>query len=329
MTTTAAGPNRDAQSNDEEDLDELESICGKASNDPVDDDVEIRSIYGNAYAYPSAQCPHHHNPTYYNDEAYVASPTPQFIGPVPAKGVSPFDAYSKHLLASFFRQQAFLSSTPPEEAKRRLNTKRCIQIRKAWDKQSQEWNRAVRDYDPSAVDLARLKKSDLLGLVRHIEDSLRQRHTVSVRLATWIWAILAKIDPSTLESPEMGIMRDMAKEAIKCQLKRDHKIHKADREALKEVAGDSTGGSEEARGRDKTACISSQDRRRNTSSLSSTGRRRYSSSPSPVRKELTCGSSPLPHDLNTTVALDMIILIVGEVYGQRDLLKSRQEWKSE
>jgi regulator of vacuolar morphogenesis len=143
-------------------------------------------------------------------------------------------------------------------------------------------------------------------LVMKLERMLWTEDQIKVaRVGAWVWAILGKCrDRGELSSEEVADLRQLAQIALR--LKGDH--HPADVDVDDEDGTVDGTAHEDESARDNT----------NEPDVS------HSEGEVPMTGKPEEGGLRQQKLLSTT--LDMIVTIVGEVYGQRDLLDARTIW---
>lgn len=166
--------------------------------------------------------------------------------------------------------------------------------------------------DPHPVQLACMDTDTVVELVRFIGINLwrflRFRDPVRLtRVGAWIWALLGKCrERGELSSEEIGELRDLAQNALRMQRGGQGGM------ALVVVEDES------------------EDERRHaddTPGKDPTGTAKETGGEMTQADKLDEGEVNKQKLLRTTI--DMIVTVVGEVYGQRDLLDLRLKWPDE
>lgn len=158
--------------------------------------------------------------------------------------------------------------------------------------------------DPHPVQLACMDAETVLGLVRFLNEKLDTwlrypDEKIVSRVSAWVWAILGKCrDRGELASEEIGEIRELAQGAIRLQEQRK--------------AGTKANGNHES----GNSFGEDGDERNDGSAAVGEGAK--------IAKEGI--DEILDRTAMIPMMLDMIITVVGEVYGQRDLLESRIKW---
>jgi regulator of vacuolar morphogenesis len=247
---------------------------------------------------------------YYHDGAYTATMN-NVTAPVDcARTLPPAQKhYYGSLLAQFRLTRATVRCSPPLSAVEALRSDQFISFPEHTEKVYAQWRGQLLSRDPSPVQLACMDTDTILELVRflgvHLEEMLQQRTLVNIRrLGAWVWAILGRCkDRGELLSEEIGDLRHLAQLALRIQ--NDGLGASAARESkdsieeeAANVGGDSakSGVARFPVGEDDVESVAQSD----------------------------LIEASWQEMLSTT--LDMIVTVVGEVYGQRDLLDLRAKW---
>ncbi|KIW99712.1 uncharacterized protein Z518_11125 [Rhinocladiella mackenziei CBS 650.93] len=253
---------------------------------------------------------------YYHDGAYTAVTR---APPVEAESIPPSQQhYYDSLLAQFKLVQATMRCTPPLRNIQNLQSSQLISFPEGSRKARMQWEAHMLSSDPHPVQIACMDSDTVLELVRFLKRKLhrflQQRdESGTVRIGAWIWAVLGKCrHPGELSSEEIGELRELAQRAVEIQEGRNEEEDAAGDEDL-EFEGLIE---EDAAGRGNAG-----------------GSRAVVS---PLPESMEAGDTDTQYDqgakedldrarlMRTT--LDMIITVVGEIYGQRDLLDLRMKW---
>lgn len=195
--------------------------------------------------------------------------------------------YYESLLAQFRLLQATLRCTPPLETIQELPPDRLISFPADSQQAAERWEKHVMTSDPSMVQMACMDTDSVWELVRKLGEMLSKITENPQRLGAWAWAVLGRC-------PELGMC---------------HSEEVGDLRALARTAAlllhahdieGSDGKSEQAVGAGQGSGIKEQG-------------------PPGPEMDINWASSE--------TALDMIITVVGEIYGQRDLLEQRRVWQ--
>lgn len=178
--------------------------------------------------------------------------------------------------------------------------------------------------DPHPVQVACLDMETVLELVKLLRMKLslfllNQDRTIVARVGVWIWAVLGKCrDRGEMSSEDIGELRGLAQRAVRI-------LEKLDREAQGERWSlDSEG---EASNEDEAAQQSKGETdmgsRPPVAQLGDEGKQTGQDA---AVREAADAVEEMDCPRLRRITLDVIITVVGEVYGQRDLLEQRQKW---
>lgn len=166
----------------------------------------------------------------------------------------------------------------------------------------------VQKSSPSLSQLQALDQEDTLRMLELIQKRyFRRGETLGQHTSAWIWALLARLsDVGTMNNDEVFVLRDLGKRALVIQISFNDTAMAAQLEELSRE--ESAWYSDEAN--------SPQDEGPQTAATA-------------VADKTDAAGSSVTQMLdpeNTLAILDMIVTIVGEFFGQRDLLDSRRCW---
>ena len=168
----------------------------------------------------------------------------------------------------------------------------------------------VHNMAPSPAQLQALDQEDTLSMLELIQKHCFKRgETLRPSTSAWIWALLAKLDDvGTMNNDEVFVLRDLGKRALVIQISFNDAAMAAQLEEISRA--EAAWESDEAN--------ASQHEGQGTTAADAT-------------KTDTAGSTvtQMLDPENTLATLDMIVTIVGEFFGQRDLLDSRSSWDPE
>ena len=208
--------------------------------------------------------------------------------------------YYDTLLAQFRVVQATLRCLPPLEAVQALGDTRPISFPSGSITARRAWERHVLGNNPHPVQMSCMDIESIFGLVGLLRKLLRQLPTYSEkvrkRIGAWVWASIGKFpDRGELGGDEIARMRELAPTATTV-LQGNDTVDEGSEDDNDEEA-DEIGSTIEAAMRTEMMDDSSLKQEEIESEMDS-----------------------------TRVILDMILTVVGEVYGQRDLLELRPKW---
>jgi hypothetical protein len=297
---------------------------------------------------------------YYSEGTYIAAPP---IGPAlpddacydsddedftHVQSMSPQEAYTTRLLSLFHSQRITLRSIPPaiDKLPHKMEVVECL-----------------NGHDPVPAELSAMTTTFVFRLLELVTKQLKRDQNISSRKSAWVMSILARLDEKLMDSDSVYLVRELSRKAMWVRFGFDERFaEQTDTfEYNSEHQEDYEEEEDKPRGRQQTK--DDRTRRRNTSSLSQyrvpepATEPKIDGSSLKTAAEARLGSDAaiaaaklqllekLGHeaqddpvvegekvkeielpDMNTKATLDMIITIVGEVYGQRDLLEGRIDW---
>lgn len=208
--------------------------------------------------------------------------------------------YYDSLLAQFRLHQATLRCSPPIDALGALD-KRPITFPTGSKEARDLWESTILQQDPHPVQVASMDKETILELVSFLSRKLLHllqgtSTVVQSRVGAWIWSVLGKCpELGAMNSDEVSEMRQLARKAGSGLVRR--KGSTVSEGSISEDAR-GTGSHQEIKVDPSIYGQSSEEN----------------------------GESEDAGLASKTMVLDMIVTVVGEVYGQRDLLEMRPIW---
>ena len=268
---------------------------------------------------------------------------------------SPQSTYHNLLRRRFLLLRSTLRSSPPASAVATLDESHPISLPRGSKLALREWRRLLVSVDPQVVQLACMDMDsvfNVLGvLARSMSEYVRSGDAKTVkRIGAWVWALLARYsDVGQLETEKVGEIRDLGKRAVKilgrmnedesrlamdCGDEGDERSDEGDDD--EDIVQEEEEEEEEEEGNngetDEPEAVSLELEAAKSRLLG----KLYSSNEAEQQKEeeeqhYVEETKPECKDATdvakeTRAMLDMIITIVGEYYGQRDLLASREVW---
>lgn len=221
----------------------------------------------------------------------------------------------KNLVDRFlvFRDRLARSPNPAESSEEPLPNALQEGSRKA------DWGHDLKHTSPRPQTLLKASQSDIVRGLKRITSLLTNTTiaTSSVRtnLACWTWTLLGRSrDVGTLDSDDVSVLRDLAKKALAlASALEQSQMSLVAEDAPAENAEDNETQKQHQSGVD-------QVQTRDTQVVHGLG---VSNVDPPVE-----AASELDDQAGDTLGvLDIIVTIVGDVFGQRDLLDLRQIWR--
>ncbi|KAL4741319.1 hypothetical protein BDV11DRAFT_203585 [Aspergillus similis] len=267
-------------------------------------------------------------------------------------------SYYNLLHHRFLLLRSILKCTPPPEAISALDDAHPISFPRSSKIAQREWRRLLQEADPQTVQLACMDMDSVLRVLvivaRLISDNVRNGDAVLVRrIGAWAWGLLAKCrDAGQLGARDIGDIRELGKRAVRILKKireedeemQDEKYeeddandYESDAEKKNEEAPPGDKGSEAV---DISALPDSQhlDAEKSDAEKLEQAKARLNARISAIENDsmpqdrgriaaqLEVGETAVDVGTLTRAMLDMIITIIGEHYGQRDLLEARELW---
>ncbi|OCT52326.1 hypothetical protein CLCR_08673 [Cladophialophora carrionii] len=247
---------------------------------------------------------------YYYDGAYAATHD-RSSAVEPASSLPPAQArYYDALLAQFNLVRKTLRCSPPLSAVQTLRPDQFISFPENTNKVRAQWVDHILSTDPHPVQLACMDSNTVVELVRflgrELEKMLRLENQAKVaRVGAWVWAILGKCrDRGELSSEEVGDLRQLAQVVLR--LKGDHLPVEVNSDDEDGMAGGTVPSDQSAENGATEPTAS------------------HAEAGVPVTQKPD--ESDMRRQKLLSRTLDMVVTIVGEVYGQRDLLDARTKW---
>ncbi|OKP14720.1 hypothetical protein PENSUB_11478 [Penicillium subrubescens] len=284
---------------------------------------------------------------FYEDEAYIA-PVEADKQPVSAPDERFPEAqisYYNLLRHRFLLLRSTLRCTPPATAIAALDDAHPISLPARNPAARREWRRLLMDVDPQMVQLACLDSESVLRvlsiLARGLSENIRGGDPDLVRrVGAWAWGLLGRCrEVGELATDQVGELRGLGKRAAKILLRMQETEFK--RAAEDSEASDSDDGDGEEAQREKEAQgegqgeegLEAQDADMPDADLSAALeaaklrlQAKLQSDAAPEVTDERDQAEPGDSVQQARVLLDMIITIVGEFFGQRDLLDAREVW---
>jgi len=247
---------------------------------------------------------------YWEDDAYIGRAP---IGPTMPESaktmIDPQEAYTKALKQRFLETRERMHSSPDEAALATLDKKLPMKFNTSDKKAYASWHRVLTTTTPHPAQIQSLDLDVVGKLLKLIMDLCLVREALLAETTSvWVWSLLARLDDvGTMNNDEVYAIREFGKRAVLVQLSLHDPAAAAQLEQVQRDAeaervptnGPMTDTVANGHGLDLSANQALPDEEDTSSSAAE----------------------------NTHAALDMIITIIGEVFGQRDLLEFRRKWE--
>ena len=259
-------------------------------------------------------------------------------------------SYYNLLRHRFILLRSTLKCSPPASAIAALDDAHPISLPRKVEAARKEWRRLVMSVEPQMVQLACMDMDSVLAVLqimaRMMSDVLRSEDSVQIRrIGAWAWGLLGKCrEVGELSTEEVGDIRDIGKRAVKIL----QKIQEADKQqteddeasdlgqeypphdAGQEGATDGhAGGGKDQENQEEQKPVNGDDAAMPdavgvTDELEAAKARLQAKFQDTVNDGIDEEAEYVANQ--THAMLDMIIMVVGEFFGQRDLLESREIW---
>jgi regulator of vacuolar morphogenesis len=264
-------------------------------------------------------------------------------------------SYYNLLHHRFLLLRSILKCTPPPEAISALDDAHPISFPRHSKNAQREWRRLLLAVDPHMVQLACMDMDTVLGVMiiagRLMSENVRSGDATLVRrIGAWIWGLLGKCrDSGQLGAQEIGDIRELGKRAIRIlqklretkevqddgeedgsesdmDMQNDENVQIAESERVVEDQGAAQSLDQPSAERATDAEELERAKARLEARVQAAGIGSTSQIIGGEDGETEEEAIGADVETQTRVMLDMIITIVGEHYGQRDLLEAREIW---
>ncbi|KAH9826580.1 Survival motor neuron (SMN) interacting protein 1 (SIP1) [Teratosphaeria destructans] len=243
---------------------------------------------------------------YVDGDAFIGAPDPvKATCAVPT--ISPQEAYTAALRERFLGQRSQLHQPPSESAIAALSRQHPIFYNPNSMKQYNQWTRLLNTIAPLPAQVRQMKQETCFDLL-HLLSTVYLTRETDIRSVTsaWVWSLLARLDDvGTMDNDQVFSLRELGKKAVLVQLSFTDPEAAQQLEALDSAGGENMAGSEQ-----KATELKEQSCDADGEAVQKTGGN---------------GQTTAERE-NTMATLDMMLTIIGEVFGQRDLLEFRRQW---
>lgn len=262
-------------------------------------------------------------------------------------------SYYNLLRHRFLLLRSTLKCTPPFASVSGLDESHPISFPRHSAAAKKEWRRLLLAVDPQMAQLACMDMDSVLGVLgimaRLMSENFRSGDVERVRrIGAWAWGLLGKCrEVGQLGTEEVGEIRDLGKRAVKILQKlkedeeskwamRDGESSSEDEEPTSDKGdpgntADASGNPDVAAEELEEAKTRLQARLQGGDQGAVTEADAPGASNTDTENKAETQAEPKTSNLarQTHAMLDMIITVVGEFYGQRDLLQERETWESD
>ena len=244
----------------------------------------------------------------YGDNAYIAQPVTNLVSPrAKSESTDPRAVFTAALKARFVRQREEVRRSTSVGKVAELDDHHPVTFPARSNKAHAQWLRLLSTRAPLPTQLRSMEEDTVSSLLELIQKSyLVKGRNVNHITSAWIFSLLARLDEvGNMTNDQVFPLRELAKAAVLVQLSFTNPTVAMQLEDT--LNQGEAGGSSQA--------VEEQEL----------------DIAEPVADLNTCvddvrTSNQVSATDNTMATLDMIITIVGEVFGQRDLLEFRSEW---
>lgn len=246
------------------------------------------------------------------DGTYIGRPDAP-VNTAEDDSLDPQRVFTESLKDRFYIQRDQLNTVPSAEKVAALGDHHPISFPQGNNKAYAEWHRLLSSKPPKAAQLQSLDQDSVFNLLTLLQKTylVKERNLRNVTSA-WIWSLLARLDDvGSMSNDQVYPLRELGKKAIFLQLHFSNPEAAAQLETLQqgEAAGNEANGGAEISTQYDTDGVAIKATERPSSSHSDHSRTSHA-----VASE------------NTLATLDMILVVIGEIFGQRDLLEFRRPW---
>ena len=232
----------------------------------------------------------------------------------------PQEVFTSSLKLRFLTQRQRMHESPGPEALAALGDRHPITFPKKNNKAYAEWHKLIRNAAPQPSQVRAMEQITVLNLLELIQKHyLVREKNITTQTSAWIWALLARLDDvGTMDNDRVSAIRELGKRAILVQLSFNDAVSA-------EVLERSTEADDGVAQRTVSSKQPGTQPVEGQTFANFTGESSQSDSDN---KSKEGDSEQLSARENTLATLDVIIALVGEIFGQRDLLEFRQRWSS-
>jgi hypothetical protein len=233
--------------------------------------------------------------------------------------ISPINAYANSVIVKFFALREQLRTLRNKIPSDDWHLYQPYELSNTHTKAYNEFRSSISQTAPIPIRLAATNKEMYLNLLLCASKLLKKGKIIDKMLSVWLFALLARCnDVGTLTNDDVFVVRSTAKRAIQMLsgfAKKSYlKVKILDQIEDKEDQAVDDHGAETVKteyGTGNEALTEPKDVQSQEVAVEEQGK---------VRRE------PVLPDMNTRATLYMIVLIAGEVYGQKDLVEYLEWW---
>ncbi|GIZ37991.1 hypothetical protein CKM354_000141800 [Cercospora kikuchii] len=242
-----------------------------------------------------------------DDGTYIARPEPTAVAA--DDNTDPQQVFSKALKDRFMLQRKHLHMNTTSTKLAELGDGYPTSFPEGNKGLRAEWHRILGSKSPMPAQLRAMNEETIFNLLKLLQSSyLLKGKNIKTVTSAWIWSLLCRLDDvGNMTNDQVYPLRELGKRVIFLQL------HFFDPEAAAHL--------EAIEQREQTPAATVDDQLEDAAETEAgEGSNSVTTNNQQVR---THHGKPTE---NTLATLDTILVIVGEVFGQRDLLEFRQPW---
>ncbi|KAJ5294143.1 hypothetical protein PENANT_c009G08328 [Penicillium antarcticum] len=309
--------------------------------EPTSDEQQHAKTAGKSKSFPRG---------FYADEAYIApveDMKPSAAANIDQHYPDAQNSYYILLRHRFLLLRSTLRCSPPAEAISALDHAHPISLpRNAWSAHK-EWRRLLLAVDPNMVQLACMDSDSVLEVLelvaRMMSDVVRSEDTERLRrIGAWAWGLLGKCrEVGELSTEHVGTIRNLGKRAATIMRKiQETEKNRFQDEEDSELPESDLEDTPQLKMQDQYADERKEDELpvnaevQDLSTIDASEQSQLEAAKARLQAQIqdSAGISKSTESFNedlltrTRSLLDMVITVVGEHYGQRDLLDAREIW---
>jgi hypothetical protein len=267
---------------------------------------------------------------FFEDGAYVvcSDPSPE-LNIESDQGFDPQHAFTVSLKDRFFALRERLCEEATLDNPLTTNQEYHIAFLRFDKKSRKTWLEILQSTAPVVDQVRQMDETTVLNLLLLIQQQFLLRGTdISQSVSVWIWSLLARAkEAGMMNNSEVDTVRELGKRALIVQLS----FSDPESALHLELAGIQDRGVQtvgDERTKRETALRPGEDHSGDQQAAS----RPTSGDLEATHPDESASKIAVDGDVSqreaTLATLDMIVVIVGDVYGQRDILEFRQSWPS-
>jgi hypothetical protein len=258
------------------------------------------------------------------------------------------DAFTRNLLSRYNAQRAHFSLPQNQKTQAQHIIKFPLNKVKGYS----AFRKLIHTRNPSPEALNSLIQSEVLGLIKLATQALKKFVNIEPRVSAWLWGLLCRVgEVGTLDSEAVSVLREFGKKAVQVGIsffnrevsqllgegqdddddEEEEEENEAEEEEAEKEEGNQVDDQPVGSLPDSSAIQDASMEASQVELAEARERLLVSISNDHVQEQTPESSAPplVLADANTRATLDTIIVIVGQAFGQRDLLEFRTVWAGE